>query len=296
MNKTIENQYFEGEKRYEDLTITDNFMFAKVMLNEQLCKKFLEMILHIRIRRIEYYNDEKTLKKFYHLKGIRLDVYLNDEYGTIYNIEMQNSRHANLSKRSRYYQGMIDLNLLEPGDDYNKLERSYVIFICTFDLFGKGRHIYTFENRCVEELDLVLPDEAVKVFINTTGTVDDIDEEFLDLMNFFNGELATAGIAKEMQKEVDKVKSKEEWRVEYMTMMELERQRYREGMERGMEHAKEKYREGMEQGREEGIEQGIRYSVKQTLKYGANIDDVIRDIMLEYDMTEDRIKEILDKR
>ena len=284
MNKTIEKHYFESEKRYEDLTITDNFMFAKVMLNEQLCKEFLEMILHIRIRRIEYYNDEKTLKKFYHSKGIRLDVYLNDEKGTIYNIEMQNSRHANLSKRSRYYQGMIDLNLLEPGDDYGKLERSYVIFICTFDLFGKGRHIYTFENRCIEELDLVLPDEAIKVFINTTGTVDDIDEEFLDLMNFFNGELATAGIAKEMQEEVDKVKSKEEWRVEYMTMMELERQRYREGMERGMEHAKEKYQE-----------EGIRYSVKQALKYGADIDDVIRDIMLEYDMAEERVKEILDK-
>ena len=289
MNKTIENQYFEGEKRYEDLTITDNFMFAKVMLNERLCRKFLEMVLHIRIRSIKYYNDEQSLKKFHHSKGIRLDVYLNDEKGTIYNIEMQNSRHANLSKRSRYYQGMIDLNLLEPGDDYNKLERSYVIFICTFDLFGKGRYVYTFENRCVEELDLVLPDEAIKVFINTTGTVGDIDEEFLGLMNYFNGELPTKGIAKEMQEEVNQVKKKEEWRVEYMTMMELEREKYREGRERGRE-------EGIEQGREEGIEQGIRYSVKQALKYGANIDDVIRDIMLEYDMTEEWVKKILDKR
>ena len=272
MNKTIENQYFEDEKSYEELTITDNFMFAKVMLNEQLCKEFLEMILHIRIRRIEYYNDEKTLKKFYHSKGIRLDVYLNDENGTIYNIEMQNSRHANLSKRSRYYQGMIDLNLLEPGDDYGKLERSYIIFICTFDMFGRGRNIYTFENRCVEALDLVLPDEAVKVFINTTGTGDDLDEEFMELMNFFNGELATAGIAKELQEEVDKVKSKEEWRVEYMTMMELERQRYREGMERGMEHAREKYREGLEQ----GINQGIKVFVEMSREYGLDDTAIIQ--------------------
>ena len=295
MNKTIENQYFEDEKSYEELTITDNFMFAKVMLNEQLCKKFLELILHIRIRRIEYYNDEKTLKKFYHSKGIRLDVYLNDEKGTIYNIEMQNSRHANLFKRSRYYQGMIDLNLLEPGDDYNKLKRSYVIFICTFDLFGKGRHIYTFENRCIEELDLVLPDEAIKVFVNTTGAGNGVDEEFLELMNFFNGELATTGIAKEMQEEVDKVKRKEDWRVEYMTMMELERQRYREGMERGMEHAKEKYREGMEKGMEHEREQSIRSLVKQALKYGASMEDAVGDIMLEYDMTEEQVKHILDK-
>ena len=231
MHNITENQYFEDEKCYEDLTITDNFMFAKVMLNERLCKKILEMVLHISIREIQYYNDEQSLKKFHHSKGIRLDVYLNDEKGTIYNIEMQNSRHANLFKRSRYYQGMIDLNLLEPGDDYNNLERSYIIFICTFDMFGKGRYIYTFENRCIEELGLVLPDEAIKVFVNTTGTDDVLDEEFLELMDFFNGELPTAGIAKEIQAEVDKVKGKEDWRAEYMTMMELERQRYREGRE-----------------------------------------------------------------
>ena len=239
MSNTTENQYFEAQKRYEDLTITNNFMFAKVMLNERLCRKFLELILHIRISKIQYYNDEQSLKKFHHSKGIRLDVYLNDEKGTIYNIEMQNSRHANLFKRSRYYQGMIDLNLLEPGDDYNKLERSYVIFICTFDLFGRGRYIYTFENRCIEELDLVLPDEAIKVFVNTVGTDDDIDKEFLEIMNFFNGELPTAGIAKEIQAEVDKVKGKEDWRAEYMTMMELEREKFREGLEYGREEGKE---------------------------------------------------------
>lgn len=263
MDKTIENHYFEDGKSYEELTITDNFMFAKVMLNEQLCKKFLEMILHIRICRIEYYNDEKTLKKFYHSKGIRLDVYLNDENGTIYNIEMQNCRHANLPKRSRYYQGMIDLNLLEPGDDYGKLKRSYIIFICTFDMFGRGRHIYTFENRCIEELDLALPDEAVKVFINTTGIDGNLDEEFSELMNFFNGELATAGISKEIQDEVDKVKSKEEWRAEYMTMMELERQRYREGMERGIQ---------------QGINQGIKVFVEMSREYGLDDTAIIQSM------------------
>lgn len=246
--------YFPDEKSYEDLTITDNFMFAKVMLNERLCKKFLELILHIRIQKIRYYNDEQSLKKFHHSKGIRLDIYLSDEKGTIYNIEMQTSNKYNLPKRSRYYQGMIDLNLLEPGDDYNKLERSYIIFICTFDLFEKGRHLYIFENRCTKEPDLVLPDEAIKVFINTTGTDNDTDEEFLELMKLFNGELPKAGIAKEMQNEVDNIKKKEEWRVEYMTMMELERERYREGME-------------------QGVSQGISILIEMAQEYG--LDDTI---------------------
>ena len=37
-----------------------------------------------------------------------------------------------------YCQGMIDLNILEKGEDYRNLKKSYVIFICTFDQYGKS--------------------------------------------------------------------------------------------------------------------------------------------------------------
>lgn len=290
MSKIKEELYFPNEKSYEDLTITDNFMFAKVMLNEHLCRKFLELVLHIKIRKIQYYNDEQSLKKFHHSKGIRLDVYLNDEKGTIYNIEMQTTNKYNLPKRSRYYQGMIDLNLLEPGDDYNKLARSYIIFICTFDLFGRGCYIYTFENRCVKELDLVLPDEAIKVFINTKGMDAGLDEEFLELMDFFNGEQKTAGIAKEMQNEVDHIKKKEEWRAEYMTMLELEREKYREGLELGMERAKERYREGLEQGISQGISQGkLEGSITTLYELGYSVSEIAKKLNQE----EEKVLEIL---
>ena len=30
------------------------------------------------------------------------------------------------------------------------MKQSFVIFVCTFDPFHIGRHVYTFENRCVE--------------------------------------------------------------------------------------------------------------------------------------------------
>ena len=73
---------------------------------------------------------------------------------TVYNIEMQNGHHKNLPKRTRYYQGMIDLNLLDKGMDYTQLKQSFVIFVCTFDPFHIGRHVYTFENRCVEDPNL----------------------------------------------------------------------------------------------------------------------------------------------
>ena len=33
----------------------------------------------------------------------------------------------NLPKRMRYYQGMIDLNILEKGENYKNLKKSFVI-------------------------------------------------------------------------------------------------------------------------------------------------------------------------
>jgi hypothetical protein len=49
---------------------------------------------------------------------------------------------------------MIDLNAIEKGADYSDLPQSFVIFICTFDTFGKGRWRYTFENMCREDKEI----------------------------------------------------------------------------------------------------------------------------------------------
>ena len=57
------------------------------------------------------------------------------------------------------------------------LNKSYVIFICTEDIFGKGRHIYTFENLCIQDISLHLEDETTKVFLNPYGTMKDVDTE-----------------------------------------------------------------------------------------------------------------------
>ena len=94
--------------------------------------------------------EQKTINLLLESKGIRLDVYVKDENNTIYNVEMQRGNHKNLPKRLRYYQGSIDLDLISKGENYRTLVKSYIIFICTFDLFKKGRHKYTFESICLK--------------------------------------------------------------------------------------------------------------------------------------------------
>ena len=158
-------------KPIEKLTIVDDFMFGTVMSNPKLCKPLLELILGVKIQRIEYPELQKVINERYGSKGIRLDVYAADDAGTVYNVEIQTTDEKNLPKRLRYYQGMIDLNILNRGEDYASLRRSFVIFICTYDSFGKGRWVYTFENRCREDQDIALGDEATKIVLNTKGHV-----------------------------------------------------------------------------------------------------------------------------
>ena len=102
----------------------------------------------------------------------------------VFDVEMQTTRQKNLPKRSRYYQRMIDLNLINRGDDFKKLKKSFVIFICMSDPFpGYNRCIYRFENVCREESRLVLGDETYKVFLNADGTRGDVSDELKDFLH-----------------------------------------------------------------------------------------------------------------
>ena len=137
--------------KWEELSISNDFLFGKVMQDPELCKELLQRILSdLKIDRVEYPELQKRIDVDTDAHSVRLDVYVKDEKETVYDIEMQVSNTKELPKRSRYYQGMIDLQLIDRGQHYKKLNRSYIIFICPFDLYGKGRHIYTFENISVK--------------------------------------------------------------------------------------------------------------------------------------------------
>jgi hypothetical protein len=81
-------------KDWEDLTIRDDFMFKAVMKNAELCKSVLEAILSQPIRDIRYLSEELSLKAGYMSKGVRLDVYVEDEAHTVYDVEMQVRQEA----------------------------------------------------------------------------------------------------------------------------------------------------------------------------------------------------------
>ena len=107
------------------------------MKDEDFCKLFLEMLMGIKISKVLYLEAQKEVNLFPQTKGIRMDVYLEGD-NEIYNIEMQTTNKHNLVKRMRYYHSAIDVDSLLRGNPYDQLKKSYVIFICNFDLCGDG--------------------------------------------------------------------------------------------------------------------------------------------------------------
>lgn len=158
-------------KTLQELTIKDNFLFGAVMVNEENCKEFLEMVLEIEIDQVKV-SKEKSIVYHPEYKGVRLDVYARDEEHTHYNIEMQAEKKPALGKRSRYYQSQMDMELLMSGEDYTELPNTYVIFLCDFDPFGAGKYRYTFQSVCQETEEASLEDGRKILFLNTRGKND----------------------------------------------------------------------------------------------------------------------------
>ena len=218
------------QKKFEELTISDDFMFGIIMRQSEYCKPFLETILGIKIEHIEYPKTQETIDLDLRAKSVRLDVYVDDAENTVYNIEMQNSSNPNLPKRSRYYQDMIDLNILDKGCDYEELKNGIVIFVCTFDPFGQGRHYYSFENVCLEDSSLKLNDGTKKILLNTKGILDDVNPRLKKLLDFIDGQQPEDEFTQELSIAVESAKHSKKWRLEYMNLELKLRDKYREGI------------------------------------------------------------------
>ena len=250
-------------KKYEELTFNDDFMFCKILeQNPALCRELLELVLDRKVGDLASVNPQKPIEITANGKGVRFDVYAEGSDSIIYDIEMQNAVSDSIAKRSRYSQGMIDLNLLERGAHYSELNRSYVIYICRFNLFEHiGRHKYSFLNLCREDPKIELNDETEKIFLCSKGTIHDVSDKLQAFLDYIASGMPSDGFTNELENEVKKARDHIKWRTEYMTFLEqleIERKEAREeGLKEGLKEGREiGQKEGREIGQKEGRELG----------------------------------------
>ena len=242
------------------------------MQDAELCKELLQRIFpDMKIDHIEYPEVQKGIKPDVDAKSVRFDVYVKDGKGTVYDIEMQVTDTKELPKRSRYYQSMIDLQMIDRGQHYKRLRPSYIIFICPFDLFDKGRHIYTFENICNEDNSINLKDGAVKVFLNAEGECDDISKELKAFLDYVAGRESDDNFVKKLAEAVEQAKKNREWRHEYMTLLMRDQ-------------------ENVEKGKIEGRAEGI---IETGVEFGLSENEILKRLQDKLDISLQMAQEYL---
>lgn len=225
----------------KELNLSSRFLFDEVMEDTQTHQDVLEIIFGKEIPLLDEAQTEKELRVSPLIRSVRIDIFAMDREQNVYDTEMQGERKNDLAKRSRYYQSLIDTSLLEPGvPNYNLLNRSFIIMILTFDLFGYGKYMYTFEPRCKEVSECVLADGATRIFLNTKGKNDnEVSEELVEFLHYI--ENSTDEVAKQVRSErvrrihdrVCKVRMNEEVGVKYMQAWEEKYYEREEGREEG---------------------------------------------------------------
>lgn len=124
--------------------------------------------------------------------------------------------------------------MIDKGRSYKKLNPSYVIFICQFDLFHMGRHIYTFESICREDKNISLGDGAVKIFLNADGKMNDVSRELKAFLDYVAGKKSEDAFVNKLEEAVKAAKKNREWRREYMTLLMRDQENIEKGIEKGI--------------------------------------------------------------
>lgn len=248
---------------------TNAIVFALVMRNAEFCKGLLQLVFpdreigDIRFHE-EFLNVEQTMILGIESRKVRFDVLFKDSFAW-YDIEMQVQNEHDIPKRSRYAHSIIDGASLAPGQEYNELKPSYVIFLCQFDPLGEGRAEYCFSMR-EEKTLLPLGDETYTIILNSTASEPDIPKPLAELFRYMNESIVTEG--NDLLKRIDA--SVHSWNTgegekAIMTLEQeiliKEAKARKAGLEEG--HAK-----GLEEGHAKGLEEGILTTLTALVRKG----------------------------
>ena len=274
-----------GTNMYEKLTIRNKFMFGKVTQNPVIAQKMADLLTPVEIGAVTETEREKFLQHRSSSKYVKLDMYLEDENGRVVDTEMQNKSNnkmvqEELPLRIRFYQGMIDQEILSTGTDYIFLKETYIIFICTYDPFGKGKYVYHFHMTCDEDESIQLHDKMNWIFYTTTADLSEVPEGIKKFLSYVENEYAGDEFTRLIDKEVKNARLNEEWRSEYLKTYVNDMDMRREG-----------YLEGEEYGKAEGKRLGIAEG--EMLGRNEREQELLKNLMHTMNLTEAEAREKL---
>ncbi len=256
---------------FQELQFRDDFMFGAVMQNTEICKMFLETLLDTEIERIELVDKQKDLSDVPWAHGIRLDVYVKDGKGTIYNVEMQKSNEDDLDYRVAYYLSGMHRDVLRKGEDYEQMRRCYVIFVCDFDFYKQKLAVNEWEVR-IKGTDHIIDPGFETFVLNDHYKIANCNKGIQDFLDYVRTgtakEADKSELTRKIHKEVDVVRKDSKMEVLYMTLTVKLQQEYQKGVK-------------------QGITQGILAVIRSLKKVSASKEAAVDALMDQFSLSQE---------
>lgn len=209
--------------------LSDFALFLSVMKHKEAYESTISIILDEPDVKMKEVKVEEVFLNRYGKRAIRLDAWGMTTDERQINMEMENNAgKMEISKRSRYYQGLLDTPVLKSGKNtrYRQLPSTVIIFITQEDIFERDYAKYTFTEQCEEIEGLHLEDGTKKIFLNMSSK--NGSKELVSLLQYMKNttlqnpeiKIKDERIVK-LDEIVREVKESEEWEAVQMDILEI---------------------------------------------------------------------------
>ena len=264
----LEQRYERYKEKIKHFTIM-NDIFMRNVLKEISCTEY---ILQVIMNRTDLKVIDQTLQKDYkNLQGRSaiLDCVAKDAENNFFNVEIQGENDGASPKRARYHCGLLDMNLLNPGDLFDNLPETYIIFITKNNILEYSQPISHIQRR-IKETEDIFQDGQHILYVNSKKQD---DTELGRLMHDLHCEEADKMYSNVLSARVQQLKETTE------------------GVNQMCQELEEIYNEGEQSGVQKGELKKARETTLALLEMGMSAEQIAKAVNLSIETIQNWISE-----
>lgn len=282
MKKDKYKEVARAKEKWRKAGLENDFIFNKVMLDKGITLEVLHRTLPtLQIHKIIRITSQQEFVSSHNAKGIRLDIYAEDDQHNHYDIEMQIINKHNLPKRIRFYHSNLSMNCYEKGQSYVTADNSYVIFLCCFDPFGMGNQKYEIKRLIREHTSYPYNDGEYTYVFDVTSLQKEVSPKLQRFFNLIASQEDSEDdyFIVQLKKRITFVKQNREWRREFM-----QRSLYEMDVEYDLEQVKKREKV-----------HGIQSLIQSLKEIGISDNVIMQKLVEHYHLSTKEAKEYLNK-
>lgn len=265
----LEERYERYKEKIKHFTIM-NDIFMRNVLKETACTEYiLQVIMDMKKLKVI----DQTLQKDYkNLQGRSavLDCVAKDAENHHFNVEIQGENDGASPKRARYHSGLLDMNLLNPGEPFDSLPETYVIFITKNDVLGYN-----------------LPINHIRRRNNETGEIFEDGQHILYVNSRKQDDTELGRLMHDLHcKEADKMYSA------ILSARVHQLKETEEGVKTMCQELEEIYNEGEQSGAQKGELKKARETTFVLLEMGMSVKQIAKAVNLSVETVQNWISEV----